>query len=855
MKVPFRPNAQADAFVGRDIHVLSFADETETPSPVVVRSALNSNGYQIRFGNSPPRPADASASADGATMPGVPSALRSARDSNGHGNGHATTPGADRASYGLAPELLEIGKHFDADYYATEYPDLALDRSRLLTHYCSTGWREGRNPNPFFDTVSYLLSNADVAASGINPFFHYLTHGLRENRVASSSISPSIRSRLLFGAPVEDWVERLRPHLDIEFYSAQLDNAEAVGLDLTAHFAFRGWREGKSPNSSFDVRAWLSEHPAAMQFAVNPLLIHLEVEKGNFQLELMSEPDDFDSPPLIPQCADNSIDAESPDLQASDAPQAPTGDGDQLNLVRPAFDAAYYLACYPDVAEAGIDPLLHFFHTGWREGRNPSLQFDTKYYLQVNADVRDAGLNPLWHFLTSGRAEGRLTQRPGGYRRQIIDAAIEPAKRPVPAVIPKEKLLGRSTLARKLAAGLKRRKGMIVSLSHDCYIRVIGGTQIFIADEQSRFNKLDYAYVHISPQIARLMLVERNRDFLVRIVVDGVFLGLASISTLNHALKTIRAGKRRPRSLMVVHSILGFHVPDVIGLCAALKPERRVFWIHDFSSVCEGFNLLRNDAQFCGGPPETSFGCRICVYGKSRPKHRAAMRSLFEACRFDVVSPSSFALDLWLKTADLPRNSATVHPHWKLIAGKATRKKRRRNARKDRITVAFVGFPSPNKGWPLFSEIVQRLNNDPRYQFYHFAAKGTSSLPHVKFVRTEVTPKDRFATSRLLAEAGIDLVVLLSLSETFSFVAHEAIAAGATIVCLADSGNVAALVQELQCGHVFADAASLIEFLEPKAAEPMSAANGKPRRRYQIEQTGTTATLKPLFPATAALAP
>lgn len=35
------------------------------------------------------------------------------------------------------------------------------------------------------------------------------------------------------------------------------------------------------------------------------------------------------------------------------------------------FDAAFYLEKNPDVAEAGIDPALHYVENGWREGRSP----------------------------------------------------------------------------------------------------------------------------------------------------------------------------------------------------------------------------------------------------------------------------------------------------------------------------------------------------------------------------------------------------------------------------------------------------------------------------------------------------
>lgn len=71
------------------------------------------------------------------------------------------------------------------------------------------------------------------------------------------------------------------------------------------------------------------------------------------------------------------------------------------------FNAAYYLAHNPDVADAGVDPYTHYMTIGWHEGRNPSSLFDTTWYLAHNPDVAAAGVNPLQHFETFGWREGR----------------------------------------------------------------------------------------------------------------------------------------------------------------------------------------------------------------------------------------------------------------------------------------------------------------------------------------------------------------------------------------------------------------------------------------------------------------
>jgi FMN phosphatase YigB (HAD superfamily) len=124
----------------------------------------------------------------------------------------------------------------------------------------------------------------------------------------------------------------------------------------------------------------------------------------------------------------------------------------------PLFDGPWYLENNADVAEAGLNPLLHYLDSGHAEGRpicpyadpvlvariatsdlfeeewyratqapdlapgqaarhylqegaarglSPSRLFDGPWYLENNADVAAAGQNPLLHYLDSGRSEGR----------------------------------------------------------------------------------------------------------------------------------------------------------------------------------------------------------------------------------------------------------------------------------------------------------------------------------------------------------------------------------------------------------------------------------------------------------------
>ena len=73
-------------------------------------------------------------------------------------------------------------KVFDSAYYLVANPDLALAGIEPLQHYCTQGWREGRNPHPLFSVAYYLKRYPDVKKAGVNPLEHYLTMGWREGR-------------------------------------------------------------------------------------------------------------------------------------------------------------------------------------------------------------------------------------------------------------------------------------------------------------------------------------------------------------------------------------------------------------------------------------------------------------------------------------------------------------------------------------------------------------------------------------------------------------------------------------------------------------------------------------------------
>ena len=577
----------------------------------------------------------------------------------------------------------------------------------------------------------------------------------------------------------------LAQEFDAAFYLAANADVAASGVDPLEHYCSHGWREGRLPIS----------------------------------------------PRIAP-------------VQVGDE------DADRIALIRTEFSERYYLSQNPDVAAAGIDPAEHYYHHGWREGRNPNATFDSLYYLDANPDVRNAGLNPFWHYVVVGRKESRLVCRPGGYRRRIIEAARAPDQRAKDYVVPPAELVDSHVLAEHVDAALAGAVGVVVSLSHDCYIRVIGGIQIFIADERQRFAERHYAYIHLSPRRARLGLAPLDETFEVQIVVDGTFIGIATLKTFIAVLGDRLTGISKPR-ILVVHSVLGFNEEQILNLRTALAPSRSVFWLHDYASLCEGFNLLRNDLAFCNAPPPSSMACRICVYGANRARHLERMERLFERCDFDVLSPSVSTLDLWSSRTALPFASASVHPHSNLACetvDEVPTAQHHADAELRPIRIGFVGYPSPGKGWPIFSALFDEFHTDPRYHFVHLAARDVATIPECEFVVTESTPDDRDATTRVLHEHTIDFLAMLSpCPETFSFVAHEAIAAGCRLLCFRDSGNVAAMVRSTGLGEVFDDTAAMRAFFAGSEAVAVAREARAHPHRFRLIHSGTTATVKQFF--------
>lgn len=202
---------------------------------------------------------------------------------------------------GDAPERTRraLAAAFDPVFYRTVYDDIARSGADPFRHYAETGWREGRDPAPWFSTLAYLERRPDV--SGSDPFSHYLDRGWREGAEPAPSRH---RERFLerSGAPLrasavaletgeprapavapadpdlpegltrEAARERVAAAFDRAHYLSAYPDIAAAGVDPLDHYLTAGRREGRDPRPDFNAADYLEVNPDVAASGLDPFL-------------------------------------------------------------------------------------------------------------------------------------------------------------------------------------------------------------------------------------------------------------------------------------------------------------------------------------------------------------------------------------------------------------------------------------------------------------------------------------------------------------------------------------------------------------------------------------------------------
>ena len=272
----------------------------------------------------------------------------------------------------------------------------------------------------FFDPGWYLDRYPDVRDYAGRPEDHYLEHGRAERRAPHALIDP-------------DWYLDRHPEI------AQ------SGQEPLSHYLTSGWRQLHTPHPLFDPAWYLLHNLDLVTADMDPLAHYLDHGWR---------------------------------------------EGRSLH---PLFDTAWYLSTYPDIARAGIEPMSHFLSHGWREGRRPHPLFDTAWYLNRYRDIAEGGQNPWLHYIRHGWREGRMPhprfdagwylrtylegvaseQEPlahylaDGWLEGLLPSPSEPLSPGGPGTQAPLYQSVADALAGRLPAGLEKRRGTIVFVTHE----------------------------------------------------------------------------------------------------------------------------------------------------------------------------------------------------------------------------------------------------------------------------------------------------------------------------------------------------------------------------------------------------
>lgn len=703
-------------------------------------------------------------------------------------------------------ELIAV--EFDPVYYSLRYPDVT---GCALDHFVAVGWRERRDPAPWFSIDFYLETYPDVAAAGVNPFFHYLEHGRQEARAIAPADPP---------ANDRGWeIDAIQSAIDEQFYAEQL---RAIGVDReNVHMAVHYWREGArlglDPTPEFSTAHYLSDHPDVAEAGVNPFAHYLLEGKKEGRGSRPAQARHVQTQENAQPPSD-----EEPKREAKHRSTPRRSKDHDRELAETAFDRDYYLAANPDVAAAGVDPLDHFLGTGWGEGRDPSLSFSVSHYLDFYPDVAAAGINPFLHYLMAGKSEGRLPRHDLGFRYDVI-TSLKPLSERVEHArtsAPRRKLSDASRLRDALAAAKRvESAGLYISVSHDDFTENFGGVQLVLMRESTAVDAKGFDHLHLFPATPLQIVELETTDPVIGVLLNRERVGFFRASDVARQLASV--APRLATRPFVIHSLIGHSADGLIAILHAAGCASGWYWVHDYSSVCAGYTLLRNDVEFCGGPPPTSSACSICVYGGLRPRQMEAHAKLFAEFDLTVLAPSDAALDVWKSSVSIAA-PAKVHEHLRLSTA-SKRAGRKSEPRSDRpLRVAYIGQPVTHKGWPVFRELAVTFAEDPRYQFYHIG-KHPQGIP-ATFQEVVVGSDDLDRMVRALRDLDIDVVLQWSLwPETFCIAAVEAFRAGAAVLTFKDSGNVAAMVKGKGFGAVLDSEDELMRLFETGEAIEIAA--------------------------------
>ena len=202
-----------------------------------------------------------------------------------------------------------------------------------------------------------------------------------------------------------------------EYYMEQYPEVKAAGFNPIRHYILHGVSEGRNPSEKFNTSFYLENNPDVVNAGINPLIHFILYGKKEGRDTLPDVLEDTKHIKEVTKIKKTKSDNKelvkrgiNPEININIQNNSKQESEIQIIRNHKLFDENYYLASYPDIKKAGVDPAVHYYHHGWMEGRNPGPHFETQFYLVSYKDVRESNINPLLHYIQYGIKENRVCE-------------------------------------------------------------------------------------------------------------------------------------------------------------------------------------------------------------------------------------------------------------------------------------------------------------------------------------------------------------------------------------------------------------------------------------------------------------
>jgi len=169
-------------------------------------------------------------------------------------------------------QIIANSQYFDRKWYYKKYQDVARAGVDAASHYLNSGWREGRNPGPNFDTKFYLktyMSAIKGKKKQICPLLHYEMY----NKNNPVQVAPLAEYESAAAAKKAEYkLIKNSKYFDRKYYLTAHSDVARAGADPVYHYLNNGWREGRNPSPEFNTCGYLKRYP---ECTMNPL-VHYE---------------------------------------------------------------------------------------------------------------------------------------------------------------------------------------------------------------------------------------------------------------------------------------------------------------------------------------------------------------------------------------------------------------------------------------------------------------------------------------------------------------------------------------------------------------------------------------------------